>query len=352
MTTTLVAVTGLSPAIVTETIWALATRDGIIPDRVVLITTSSGAELLENCLFTPRDDWADSSVWDCLRKSLNAGPNQLIADSPKVICISDGTKGRALPLDDIRSPAENEAAAEFIFSQVWEVVRDKNRRLHASVAGGRKTMGALLHAAVSLIGREEDRISHVLVSAPYDTLPDFYFPTQPLCPLFDRRTGRAHEASDAEITLAELPFVPLRNRFQELDELPGSFLTLRDQCSEKLKRDAMRPVPIRIDHSNNILEVDEHSQVVRPRALAILHFILNCNEKNEVPPDQTTAAEAFCKSVAKNPGRFGQPQFSTISAEDFRRELNHLRELLKGDDWKPAIRTLKQQPFRLELVPP
>lgn len=350
MTTTLLAVTGLSPAIVTETIWALANREAIIPDRVVLITTAVGAEVLEKSLFTPREDWGGASVWESLRQSVGAASNQLIAETPKVISMPDGTTGRALPLDDIRTPSENDAAAEFIFSQVWDVVRDKDRRLYASVAGGRKTLGALLHAAVTLIGREEDRISHVLVSPPYDTLPDFYFPAQPACPLLDRRTGRAHEAADAEITLAELPFVPLRNRFRELDDLPGSFLSLRRQWSEQLKHDAGRPVPIQIDHRRGTLEVDGRLHDVRPRALAILHFILKCNEKNQVPPDQTTAADAYCKSVAKDPGKFGQPRLGPVSAEDFRRELNHLRDLLKGDSWQPAMRTLEQRPFRLELV--
>ena len=348
MTTTLLAVTGLSPAIVTETIWALATREGIIPDRVAFITTATGALILDESLFAPRADWG-GSVWECLRRSIGAGPDQLIADPPHVITIADGTSGRAVPLDDIRTPAENSAAAEFIFARVWDVVRDKDRRLCASVAGGRKTMGALLHAAVSLIGREDDRISHVLVSAPFDTLRDFYFPAQPVCPLLDKATGRVVEAADAEITLAEVPFVPLRNRFRELDGLPGSFLSLRKDWSDRLKHDAERPVLIRIDHRQELLEVDGRVHSVRPRALAILHFVLKCNEKGMVPPDQTTAAEVFRKRVEKNPGEYGHPQLTSLSAEDFRRELNHVRDLLKHDGWQPAMRTLKQRPFRLEV---
>ena len=42
--TTLLAVTGLSPAIVTETIWALAQENPpILPDRVIFLTTATGA---------------------------------------------------------------------------------------------------------------------------------------------------------------------------------------------------------------------------------------------------------------------------------------------------------------------
>lgn len=275
MSTTLLAVTGLSPAIVTETIWALAhATPAIIPDRVAFITTLSGASILEEKLFQPRPDWNGLSVWEALRHSLSAKPDQLIAEPPQIITLPDGTSGRALPLDDIRTPAENTAAAEFIFSRVWDVVRDNNRRLIASVAGGRKTMGVLLHSAVSLIGREDDLITHVLVSPPYDTLSGFFFPGQPDCPLLDPRTGRAHETTLAEITLAEVPFVPLRNRFTELDDLPSSFLTLCRQWSEDLKQDAHPPARIIIDHTHSTLQIDQQTYRIRTRALAILHSTL------------------------------------------------------------------------------
>ncbi|MGD7654461.1 MAG: CRISPR-associated ring nuclease Csm6 [Verrucomicrobiales bacterium] len=348
MTTTLLAVTGLSPAIVTETVWALATREGILPDRVEFITTTIGAEKLESALFSPLPDWDGATVWATLRHALRAGPDQLIAGQPQIITIGDGSSGRALPLDDIRTPAENAAAAEFIFSRVWDVVHDKDRCLIASVAGGRKTMGALLHSAVSLIARETDRINHVLVSPPFDSLPGFFFPGQPACPVLDRQ-GRAWETADAEITLADIPFVPLRNRFRELDELPGSFLSLRDQWSEQLKHDADRPVPLRIDHASGVLEIDGTPYPIRARALAILHFILESNLHDRIPSDQTAAADDFNKW---NNGTHPLPEtLPQLLAEDFRRELNYLRKRLKSSPWKPAMRTLRQTPFTLETAP-
>ncbi len=350
MSTTLLAVTGLSPAIVTETLWALGQRETILPERVVFITTATGAVVLEEQLFDARDDWDGASVWESLRRALAAGPHQLIAEAPKVICRPDPGSGRALPLDDIRTRIDNDAAAEFIFSQVWEVVRDKDRRLHASIAGGRKTMGALLHAAVSLIGREQDRISHVLVSPPYDSLPGFYFPGQSACPIHHPASGRSYLASDAQISLADMPFVPLRNRFQDLDDLPASFLALRQRWSDQLRTDAERPVPIRIDHQRERIEVEGREFQVRPRALAVLHFILKCNERDAVPPDQATAAEAYCKAIAHDPSKFGQPGIHELGPEDFRRELNHLRSILRSAGWQPAVRTLRQAPFRLEIA--
>lgn len=350
MKAVLVAVTGLSPAIVTETLWALARRKPrLLPQRVAFITTATGAGIIEKQLFTPRVDWKGMSVWDALRKSLKAGPDELIAEQPHIISIAEPATGRTRLLDDIRTPEENAAAAEFIFARVWDVVRDKDLHLIASVAGGRKTMGALLHSAVSLIGRQTDLLTHVLVDPPFDTLPGFFFPNQPGGTLEDRG-GKAHDPANADPLLAEVPFVPLRNRFKQLDDLPGSFLTLRDALSERLAQDAERLVPILIDHHRGRLTVDGNSHKARHRALAILHFILKCNERASVPPDQNVAADSFNTWFQRHRGELGNIGTTAIAVEDIRRELNYLRDLLKRDSWMPASRTLVQAPFCLEVV--
>jgi CRISPR-associated protein NE0113 (Cas_NE0113) len=208
-------------------------------------------------------------------------------------------------------------------------------------------MGALLHSAVSLIGRETDLITHVLVAPPYDALPGFFYPNQPACPLHDSRSGRAHLAADAEITLAEVPFVPLRNRFKDLEDLPASFLSFRDSVSLRLKQDAERQIPIRIDHSLGLLTVDGKSHSVRARALAVLHFVLQANLDGKIPPDQTSAAENLAIWYSANRKTLGHIESPNFDDSDIRRELNHLRVVLKHAPWQPALRTLAQAPFRL-----
>lgn len=349
MPTTLIAVTGLSPAIVTETLYALNQGSPRLrPNRVVFITTVTGANALEEQLFQPREDWDGLSVWETFRKQMRAKDDEWIAEAPHVISMTDPSKGRSQPLDDIRTPAENDAAAEFIFSRVWDVVRDPDHQLIASIAGGRKTMGALLHSAVSLIGRETDMVTHVLVNAPYDSLPGFYFPSQPDIPL-QHRSGGVYSPEDAKLMLAEVPFVPLRNRFQDLDALPASFRALRDSLSERLQRDAERPVPICIDHKQELLEVDGTVFHMRERALAILHFVLLCQEKEQILPDQTTAADAMTAWLEKHPEIAPKLPERIMTSGDFQRELNHLRNTLARSSWMPASRTLRQAPFKLTV---
>src|SRR5690606_17811494 len=123
MSVTLLTVTGLSPAIVTETIWALAKRKPtVIPDHVVFITTSTGVTKLNEELFTAKPGWSGNTVWEALRKAVKAPPDKLIACQTAVIDMADPQSGRTRQLDDIRTPEENSAAAEFIFGQVWNVV--------------------------------------------------------------------------------------------------------------------------------------------------------------------------------------------------------------------------------------
>lgn len=86
-----------------------------------------------------------------------------------------GATGR--PLDDIRTPADNEQVADHIADIVRELTTDPYTAVHVSLAGGRKTMGYYLGYALSLYGRPQDRLSQVLVSAPFESHPEFYYPS-------------------------------------------------------------------------------------------------------------------------------------------------------------------------------
>jgi len=81
MTTTLIAVTGLSPAIVTETIWALAQETPRrLPARVVFITTGVGAAKIKEQLHTALPAFGGLTAWQALRTALHAGEEELLAE--------------------------------------------------------------------------------------------------------------------------------------------------------------------------------------------------------------------------------------------------------------------------------
>ncbi len=177
---TLLAVTGLSPQVVTETVWALAHEDPPwIPDAIRLLTTRAGRLAAEAGL--PR---ALARLARRLGRSLPALEITLIADL-------DGNV-----IDDIASCAGNIAAADAITAAIRAATADPSMRLHVSVAGGRKTQGCLAAMALMLFGRESDRLSHVLVPDALASRADFWFPPEAM-----------HEDP---VVLADIPFVRLR----------------------------------------------------------------------------------------------------------------------------------------------
>ncbi|MBP7948969.1 MAG: hypothetical protein KA004_04880 [Verrucomicrobiales bacterium] len=97
MPTTLVAVSGMSPAILTEALWALADEEtATVPDEVAFVTTVTGAARLEEQLFTPRPEWGSLTVYENLRASLGSADHQLIgAGTPQIFSINDGSADRA-----------------------------------------------------------------------------------------------------------------------------------------------------------------------------------------------------------------------------------------------------------------
>ena len=102
----LVTVTGLSPQIVTETVYALvvAHQPPFVPTEIRLLTTVEGAERAKLSLLHPESGW-----FHRLREGY-ALPG--IAFGPEYIHVLRDADDR--PLDDIRTPEDNTRAADAI----------------------------------------------------------------------------------------------------------------------------------------------------------------------------------------------------------------------------------------------
>lgn len=199
----LLAVTGLSPQIVTETLYALSVEQqpAFIPTELHIITTQEGAERVRLSLLS-EDGWFFRLCKDYQLPKIHF-------DQSCIHVLEDVIGNR---LDDIRSVTDNEHAADSISNTVRLLTQNEHSALHVSIAGGRKTMGFYVGYALSLYGREQDRLSHVLVSAPYEANPDFYYPTPYSCIIHTRYGNpRPMDTQEAEVTLAEIPFVRLRH---------------------------------------------------------------------------------------------------------------------------------------------
>lgn len=195
----LLAVSGMSPQIVTETLYALAITQQEQPTEIHLITTTTGKQKALEQLLHP-----ENGQFHQLCRDYHLEGIRFTADAIHVIPDKNGVL-----LDDIKTPEENEAAADFITQKVNEFTRDDNSVLYVSIAGGRKTMGYYLGYALSLYGRVQDRLSHVLVTERYESLANFFYPT-PYSHLIKDRDNQELDAQSAQIMLANIPFVRLR----------------------------------------------------------------------------------------------------------------------------------------------
>jgi len=197
----LLLVTGLSPQVITEAVYALAAdgSDPWIPTEVQVVTTAEGAERVRLSLLSDQPGW-----FHRLRADYDLPPIQFGPDRIHILRDTDGQ-----PLEDIRSVADSHQAADQITERVRALSADPDCALHVSIAGGRKTMGYYVGSALSLFGRPQDRLSHVLVSEPFESNWDFFYPA-PASRVMTTRDNKLVDAADARVTLAEIPFLRLR----------------------------------------------------------------------------------------------------------------------------------------------
>jgi CRISPR-associated protein (TIGR02584 family) len=217
---------GLTPQVVTETLYALAVGRAVpwVPTEIVLITTAEGAQRARLLLLDP-------VVGHFHRLCTDYDLSGRIRFAVDDVMTVEGVDG---PLEDIRTPEENARAADAITSLVRGLCADPEAAVHVSIAGGRKSMGYYLGYALSLFGREQDRLSHVLVNPPFESIPDFFYPPAPPRVVFGAG-GRPASSADAVIQLAEIPFVRLREGLPaELLSGTASFVDTVTAASRRL----------------------------------------------------------------------------------------------------------------------
>lgn len=247
----LLMVLGTSPAVLTETVWALAMRkEAVIPDEIVVITTLKGKACLQGVL-----EGGESSVWGTLCAALKKKGKKVdgrlhFGAQNSIQVFSQGSRD----LEDISTGEENTCAANFLLRVIRGYSENPRTQIYASIAGGRKTMSALMLSCMSLLGRDDDHVLHVLVHEPFDQVtPPFYFPDSRI---YVDRNGREWSSRQAKIELIDLPFVKVRGLYEE--KFQG-----RVPSYAELVQDTQRLAPeARVKETPPLLEFDIGSGTV------------------------------------------------------------------------------------------
>lgn len=203
----LLVVIGLTPQIVTEALFKLAvdSAEAFVPTEVHIVTTEEGARSAEVSLLG-----VEGSQGMFYRFLDDYWFKDTAFPHSNIHIITD-TEGQFI--SDAESGEHNRIAADFITSLIQSMCEDEDSALHISLAGGRKTMSYYAGYALSLFGRYQDRLSHVLVNAPFMNHRDFFYPR----PAAERLevNGKFYSTDDARIILADIPYVRMRYQVPE-----------------------------------------------------------------------------------------------------------------------------------------
>ena len=255
----LLCVTGLTPQVVTETLYALHQAGDPMPESIHILTTAEGADRARLTLIN--DQWLRRFYVD-----FGIPPAQFDISHIHVLCNPDGE-----PLPDIRSQQDNQAMADGITELIRQFTADAHSRLHISIAGGRKTMGFYAGYALSLYGRDQDRLSHVLVSAHYESHPQFFYPTPYSQTIYaNDRSHKPLDTRQAEVVLADIAFVRLRHGLDDgLLKGQSSF-----SASVTRAQQTLGPEKLIIDLKRRSITAQGVTIRLKPADLAFYHWIL------------------------------------------------------------------------------
>ncbi len=206
----LLIVTGASPQVLTETLYAIHQAGKPFPDKVIAITTESTKTVLMNGLF--RDGRLANLI-----EQYNLPDLKMTEDDIYLIADNNGRY-----LDKGNTEEDQGVMADFITRTVAELTAQENTCIHASIAGGRKTMAFYLGYAMSMLGRRQDKLSHVFVNDELEFVRDFWFPTKDDCWVTGKNGQGEVNCKDGVITLAEIPFVRMRSNLDS--KLVGSII--------------------------------------------------------------------------------------------------------------------------------
>ncbi len=303
----LIAAIGNSPAVLTETVWALAHQERPwIPDHVVIITTLTGKTVSEKFLLQQKG-W-ERLCQVLVKEKLPVQGKMAFGASDSIRVIGDGRRD----FDDIRTPEEGDTAANFILGVLRQYTEQPGTEIVASIAGGRKTLSALLMACMTLLGRSQDRVCHVLADDTFILQnPEFLFPQ-------NKREQKA-----AAIRLCDIPFVRVRGWYEkEYSGVPPSYMTLVRRM-QGLAPEPINYPEIYLNVQAGIMRTGEKPVLLSPGEFIVVLTLLQGVKTGQLFrawPDVEESARRILSRLSEGVGWCAQLRANRqMDSEDFRK---------------------------------
>ena len=200
----MLAVSGLSPQVITETLYAIHHNNQHV-DAIHVITTREGKEKINALLLG-----GGQGKYYTFLSEYGLSPTSIQFDNDNIHVVKDEL---GIEISDIRNETDNERFLKKCLDLTYTFTKDPDTGVFFSVAGGRKTMSACLTLSAQLYGRPQDRLYHVLVSPEFESNRDFFYPPRKSTHILlrDRSGEEFYKASKyADVNLVNIPFVSIR----------------------------------------------------------------------------------------------------------------------------------------------
>jgi CRISPR-associated protein (TIGR02584 family) len=316
---TLFQILGLTPQVVTETLWALRQK-GIIINRLHLFTTIEGHKNIKKCLINKNNGMLHKFIREYkMPESLNE-PYITIA------------KYKSEDLPDLRTADHIAVVADQILDIVRKETSNPKDRVCCSIAGGRKSMDVIAAFAMQIYGRRNDMLCHVLADKVLEHRKDFYYPS----PKQDGFKG---------VTLAEIPFLRLRNILNNEQILAGeSYNKLVERLQYELEIVEARKKLI-IDAVNGTVNIGENKLPMSSRLMTYYLFFAFLKKHSCVEPERELCGkctECFLKLTKHTkmaPELIEQWKNAFDAAEGRLKDFKEFEKNLKGGEFENLART-------------
>jgi CRISPR-associated protein (TIGR02584 family) len=241
----LVAVAGNTTQIVTETLYYLMIqhRPHVPISDVYIMTTTHGKEVAWKTL------GGDEGAIARFYRDYDLDP--IAFTKEKHILVFKNPDGSFM--QDIRTTADNYVLQSQMLGFMRDFTSNPDCVLHCIVGGGRRTMTANMMLALTIFGREQDSLTHVLVDEKFETNPAFFFPTKKknLIAVFNNGELGIADASKARISLAEIPFARLRDLYgKNIENLETDINKLLNIAQTKIELSQVMHEQLLIDLKN------------------------------------------------------------------------------------------------------
>ena len=255
----LVCVSGLTPQIITETLYCLNVKKKIQVDELYILTTARGRDVILGL------DKSSSTPKSPLKKEIHELCEFYKIKKPKFENNDEHiivAKEESIELYDVRTDKDNILFPNKVMDFIRKLTADDKKRIFCSISGGRKTMSVHLAFALSIFGRSEDKLYHILTSEENE-FKDFYPKT--------KKDGDLLE-------MAEIPFVRLRTILgKELKEDILNFYTYDQIVKETQKsvRLLSAQYELIIDIRRRELKFKNNKITLEPMEFAFYYFFVD-----------------------------------------------------------------------------